>query len=374
MLKLTDRWFVFAVTVAVHAAATGGRLATSPDSRLYIRLADSFFAGGAVSPLGIQKIVYLALLAAARALSPGHWMGLMIAVNLVSSGAVAVMLVDLVRRASRSAAAPVVALIFYLACYEIVQWLRFVLTDPLFSALAFIPFYLLGRRILIEGEPLRPLLLTISILLAAFTRPPGFLLIPLVLFGEVALVRRRVRVKTAVAILAIAAAAVLVVRSAVFDDPARWPFAFGKKKIVQFSAAEKKGAVVDDRRETYAAPVHSALGHAGIVAKRFGRFFQFTTSGYSRAHNLMNAVYFTPLYLLGAMAVWDAFRGGSGKRRALVTALLVWLGAFAFFWALSLLDFDWRYRAPLMPHFIALAACGAEVWGAALRRAPRRAG
>ena len=40
MRKLTNGWFVFVVTVVVHAAATAGRLAMSPDSQLYVRLAD----------------------------------------------------------------------------------------------------------------------------------------------------------------------------------------------------------------------------------------------------------------------------------------------------------------------------------------------
>ena len=363
MATLTNRWTVFFATVAVHGAATMGRFALAPDTRLYIRLADDFFSRDVPAMFRVEKMLYVALLAAARALSPGHWLGIMIAVNVVSSGVVAVLLVDLVRRSSRSVAAPVVALVLYLGCYETIQWMRFVLTDPLFCALSFVPFYLLGRRILMEGEPRRPLLLTIFVLLAAFTRPPGLVLIPLVLFGELVLVERRVSAKSAATVIAVVAAAVLFARTAVMNDPARWPFAFGKKKIVQFSASEKRGEVVDGRRETFRPPVRSAIDHAIIVADRFARFFQVTTSGFSRAHNLVNAVYFTPLYGLGAIGVWDTFRRGDRQRRAVVVALLTWIGVFAFFWALSVLDFDWRYRAPLMPQFIALAALGADALG-----------
>lgn len=79
-------------------------------------------------------------------------------------------------------------------------------------------------------------------------------------------------------------------------------------------------------------------------------------------------LYFIPLYGLGIVAVWK------GRPRAFVAALLMWIGVFALFHALTVLDFDWRHRMPLMPHFIALAACGADVLAArrsaALRRAP----
>jgi hypothetical protein len=355
MRRLTNGWLVFVVTAVVHAAATGGRLAMSPDSQLYVRLADGGVAAMLrLHPLIWTKGLYVALLAAARALTPAHWMAIMIAVNVISSGVVAVLLVDLVQRASRSAAAPLVALLFYLACYEVIQWMCFVLTDPLFCAASFVPFYLLARRILIKGEPRRPLLLAIFVLLAAFIRPPGIVLVPLVIFGELVLVERRITPRAAAAIIAVTMAALFFVRTAVMDDPARWPFAFGKSKIVQFSAIEKRGEVVDGRRETFRPPVRSAFDHAVIVADRFVRFFQVTTSGFSRAHNLVNAVYFAPLYALGAIAVVR-------RRDAFVAALLVWIGTFALFYALTVLDFDWRYRGPLMPHFIALAAVGVDV-------------
>ena len=349
------RRLTFLATVLVHGAATAGRFALAPDSALYVRLASDFSTMSQYQAPIWTKAVYIALLAAARAISPAHWMALMIAVNVASSGAVAVMLVDLVRRASRSAVAPAVALVFYLACYEVIQWMRFVLTDALFAAVAFVPFYLLGRRILIEGEPRRPLLLTVSVLLAAFIRPPGLLLVPLVLFGELVLVERRIRPRAAAAIVAVAAVALFVFRSAVVNDPARvWPFAFLKPKIVQLANVEKRGEVVDGRRETFRPPPRSAADHAVIAADRFVRFFQVTTAGFSRLHNVVNALYFIPLYVLGAIAVWK------GERRRFVAALLVWIGGFAFFYALTVLDFDWRYRLPLMPHLIALAALGAD--------------
>jgi len=45
----------------------------------------------------------------------------------------------------------------------------------------------------------------------------------------------------------------------------------------------------------------------------------------------------------------------------------MWIGVFALFHALTVLDFDWRYRTPLMPHLIVLAACGADVLAARQR-------
>ena len=327
----------------VHAAATGGRFATAPDSQLYIRLAGAMVQRDLAPMLHMQaviwtKAVYVALLAAARAIAPAHWMILMIAVNVISSGFVAVMLVDLVQRASGSVVAPIVAWVFYVASYEVVQWMRFVLTDLLYTAVAFAVFYFVAR----DG-PRRRLLLAFLVLLAIFIRPPGIVLVPLVLLSEL-------RARVAATIVVVVAAIAFLIRTAIIDDPARWPFAFFRSKVVQFSTIEKRGEVIDGRRETFRPPPRSPVDHAVIVVDRFARFFQFTTSGFSRAHNIVNAIWFIPIYALGIFAIV--------RRRALTGLTVMWIAVFALFHALTVIDFDWRHRTPLIPHFIVLAAMG----------------
>lgn len=363
---LSKRWVVFLTTVVMHGLATRGRALMSSDTALYVKLADGFTTGNFSQTFNLgavrwTKSLYLFLLAAARAVSPGHWQYVMVALNILCSGVIAVLIVELARRASRSVVMPLVALLLYLTCYEVLQWLPFVLTDLMFTLTALLPFYLVARRILDPNEPLRPFLLVLSLLVAAFTRPPGAVLIPLVLFAELVLVQRRVRLRTAMILIVLIAAVALFVRTAVVHDPARWPFAFVKPKVVEFSGREKTGEVVMDRKETYRPAPATAMDHVVIQADRFARFFQFTSSAYSRAHNLINLVYFVPLYLLGLIAAIHGLRTSDERRRAFVIALLTWIGVFAFFYALTVLDFDWRFRTPFMPHFILLAACGADV-------------
>jgi 4-amino-4-deoxy-L-arabinose transferase-like glycosyltransferase len=294
-------------------------------------------------------------------------MGLMVAVNVICSGIIAVLLVELARHACRTAAGPVFALVFYLACYEVFQWIHFVLTDLVFCAASLIPFYLVVRPLIVRRERVRWPALFLSTVVALLTRPPGVLLVPFILFVVLVLMKRSVSAKVAAAVIFLVVVAALVVRTAAVYDPANWPFRFIKPKIVEFSNREKTGEVIYDRRESFRPPPRTPADHLVIVGDRFVRFFQITTSSFSRVHNAINLAYFLPLYALGVAGIFFAFRNGQGQKE-LVIAILMWIGIFAFLHALTSLDFDWRCRAPLMPHFILLAACGLD--GLALRWFP----
>lgn len=360
----SSRWLVFFLTLFVHGLTTRGKHA-SGDTSLYIKLADEFaknhFSGAFnLDAVRWTKAIYLLILAAARSWTPAHWVGVMLTLNVLCSAFAAVLLFDLAQRASRSAVTPYIALLFYLGCYEVFQWMHYVLTDPLYLAISFVPFYLVSRRILIEGEPPRTLLLILSIVAACFCRPPGAVLVPLVLFVLLVLVEQRVSAKTATAIIVTLAVVALFVRAVVAHDPQSWPVPWLKPKIIELSLREKSGEVLQDRKECFRPPPQTATDHAIIVVDRFARFFQITTSGFSRMHNLINLAYFVPLYAFGLFAVIDAFRSDDRRRRAFVIALLMWIGVFAYFLALTALDFDWRFRTPLMPHLILLAMCGVD--------------
>jgi hypothetical protein len=367
------RWLVFLTTVVVHGAFTRGRAIASPDTRLYVYLADGLLAGDFSDVFNISagrwtKTFYVLLLAFARSVSPDHWMHIMVGINVLCSGVIAVFLVDVARRATRSSVAPAAAFLLYVGSYELFQWMPFVLTDLVFCLVAFVPFALVARRIVNPDEPFRPLLLSLVLVAAVFTRPPGLLVVLLVLFAELVLVRHRLSGRVAAAIIILVAVGALSLRTAVVHDPSRWPFRLLQPKLLEFSAREKTGEVVMDRRETFRTPPRTAADHVVMQADRFARFFQFTSSAYSRTHNLINVVYFVPLYGLGLIAVFAAFRQDDRRRRAFVIAILVWIGTFAFLYAVTALDYDWRFRTPLIPHFVLLAACGVDVIAERFRR------
>jgi len=366
---ISKRWFVFLVTVVLYGLYTRGRPVVSLDGVHYVDLSNGFlsadFSGTfTAAALRWTKTLYLLILALARVTTPHHWPIVMVAFNVVCSGLLAVMLVDIAKRSTRSALAALAALLLYLGCYESLQWMPFIVTDPMFGAVAFVPFALVARRILDPHEPARPLLLTVAVAIAVFTRPPGVVLIPLVLFVELVLVQKCVRPRSATIFIVAAALAAVFVRTAIVYQPALWPTRFVKPKIEEFSGREKKGEVVYDLKESYRPPPRTPIDHVVIEADRLVRFFQFTTPRYSRAHQLLNSIYFVPLYALALIGLVTGLRADP-RRRAFVIALAMWIGIFALFQALTVLDYDWRFRLPVLPQCILLAACGFDaiiVW------------
>jgi 4-amino-4-deoxy-L-arabinose transferase-like glycosyltransferase len=367
---ISKRWLVFLVAVAAHGLYTRGRAIISADGVLYIALSNGFLSGDVSQTFTSEavrwtKMLYLLILALVRVTTPNHWQIVMVAFNVICSGFFAVMLVDIARRATRSAGPALVALLFYIGCYEILQWMPFILTDLMFAAAAFVPFALVARRVLDPSEPAHPVLLAASLAVAVLTRPPGVVLIPLVLFVELVLAQKRVRARSATIFIVAAALAAVFVRTAIVYQPARWPFDFIRPKIEELASREKKGEVVFDLKESYRPPPRTPIDHVVIEADRFVRFFQFTTPGYSRAHKLINSIYFVLLYALALVGLVAGLRADDPRRRAFVIALAMWIGIFALFQALTVLDYDWRFRLPVLPQCILLAACGVDaivVW------------
>jgi UDP-N-acetylmuramyl pentapeptide phosphotransferase/UDP-N-acetylglucosamine-1-phosphate transferase len=214
------------------------------------------------------------------------------------------------------------------------------------------------------------------VLVATFTRAVGVLLVPLTVVTEAVFVRddtseNRRRVWT---VFAIGFVAAMLVHAYFFHDMRRWPTDFMRPKLEEYAAREQAGEVVWDRAETAHARPESMLGHVAIEADRFVRFFQVTVAGFSRAHNAYAILYYIPLYGLALIGILDALLGVDERRRAVVHVTLLWILSMAALCAVTILDFDWRYRMPLLPQLIVLAACGAEAVGrrvTVLRPQPR---
>ena len=361
---------VFLLVAAVHGVTTRGTAIQGVDTEFYVGIADQVRAGtwsGVFDSSRVMwtKTIYVVLLAAARAISSVHWPLIMVALNVLCCAGTAVLLVALMRRATSSVLAVAVALAFYVTGFDIFTWMRWVLTDPLYSFAAMGVFVLVALPIVEPGAPRRYGLLAAALVFAVFSRPPGMVLVALTLVaalwfwprGETGEPRWRRGLLAAMLVVIVAGVAF---RTSIVHDPGRWPVRPLRPKIVEFAAREKTGEVVFGRQETFRPPPRTYTDHLVIQADRFVRFFQFTSVTYSRGHNAYNLLYFIALYLLALVGVVHGFRSGDRRRRDLVRLTLLWLLAFAVYHAMTVLDYDWRFRTPVLPQMIVLAALGAE--------------
>ena len=302
-----------------------------------------------------------------------RWGAGLVALNVMSAAAAGALVVRAVVRTTGSRAGAWAALGLYLASFDLVSWTPYLLSDPTFVLLAFAPVAVLGHGLL--GPERRAAWLppvVVALLVAClFYRPTGILVGPAAVAGIALWVveprardwldRRvwpwRAAVASAVALGGVA----LLAHAWWMQDPARWPLR-AASRIMRFNAAHyRMGEVVWDRPETFHAPPSSYADFAAISLDRLAHYFYFVYESFSFRHNAVGAVFFVPAYLLSAYAVhaclWRRGEWRPAQRGVVLTVLLTVL-TFAFFHAMMQVDYDLRYRVPILPHLVFLAACG----------------
>ena len=163
--------------------------------------------------------------------------------------------------------------------------------------------------------------------------------------------------------VALALAALAVVAFAwILQDPSRWPLDAFSRSIRDLAAEQAQGTVVWQRVETYGQPPVSLVDYLLLTLNRAWHFGVFVAGSLTTRQNLLGALFFLPVFALAALTVaslWKRRSGGplTGDRRSdVLFASLGFVAAFWLFHAAVRVDFDWRYRLPVLPHLIFLAA------------------
>ncbi|MGZ8286018.1 MAG: hypothetical protein ACXW27_03570 [Allosphingosinicella sp.] len=371
-VKAPSWWAVGLAVGAAHGLyllAVGVRM--SPDSHAYAYWSERLVESGfdypeliAEASGGFPAILYAlfaTLLALLRLAFGSGWAGALVAVNFAAHLALAILVVRLAARVTRNAAAAWGALLLYLGCFDLLMWVPFVLSDATFVLLAFGIFTLAAARILGDSKGWAAVFAPAAA--GLFYRPTGMVLIP-DLAWAVYLSRTGVKAVRRGPVLAAAAAALLVAASAFawfMQDPSRWPLDSLSNAFRDTAAGYAQGEVVSGRFETYHAPPAALADFLIVSADRFLHFFAFGAAGFSAAHRLVEMAFFLPCYALAAwlaVALWRGKTGFSGPERKVFLAAFGALLSYAVFHALVQVDFDWRYRIPILPHLILLAAGG----------------
>lgn len=377
-------WMQAALAIAVlhgfYALWVGVLMA--PDSLSYAywsgRLVESGFdfrGLHAEADVGFPAALYAlfaTLLALLRLAVGEHWAGALVLLNFIAHVALGAVLVRLACRAA-GALAGWFALILFLGCYDLLQWVNFVLSDATFVLLAFTTFTLAARRIL--GDARGWLKVAVPALAGIFYRPTGIVLLPDLLWSFYLSRRADLPPPRALvlAILALLVGGGVLAFAWLMQDPGRWPFQAlsGAFRIVAQGYAE--GEVISARFETYHAPPAALLDYVLISGDRFLHFFAPGAAGYGAAHWIVSAGFLLPCYALAIWllaSLWRKDSAFAAPERKLFAAAAGAVFAYASFHALVQIDFDWRYRTPIIPHLILLAAGGAA--DLARRAAARR--
>lgn len=354
----------------------------SPDSQAYAywsaRLVESGFDYPALlaeASVGFPPILYAlfgTLLALLRLAFGGGWTTALVVLNFAAHVALGLLVVRLAARATGSGAAAWGALLLYLACFDLLMWVPFVLSDASFVLLAFGIFTLAAARILGDSRGWTAVLAPAAA--GVFYRPTGMVLLP-DLAWAIYLSKtggKAIRRGPVLAALAIIVAAAALAFAWIVQEPGRWPLDSLSVAFRNVAAEYALGEVVSGRPETYHSPPAALVDYLLVMADRFVHFFAIGAADYSAAHWLAELAFFLPCYALAlwlAVALWRGRTGFAAPERKVFLAAFGALLSYAVFHAMVQVDFDWRYRVPVLPHLILLAAGGlADL----LRRDPAR--
>jgi hypothetical protein len=205
------------------------------------------------------------------------------------------------------------------------------------------------RRALITGT-----VIVLAVCVFRPTAPPLILYWCVCMFVAYGNDINRTHLWLTIGVLGVAAAVGIVVHAALMQDPTRWLGAGQLGWIRQLSSESKKGIVVFDRPETYVLPPRTLFDFVVLTLTKWAYYFAPWLAGYSRVHKLASGGFFLVCYGLSLVALLLS------PRWRLTLLLLIYLGAFSLFHSVQQIDYDNRYRLPVLPALSILAALGLE--------------
>jgi hypothetical protein len=290
------------------------------------------------------------------------WGYALIAINIFCQTATAYLLLKIVRLVTGSIFLSLLSLGIYCLAFDAFTWSRYLLSESVFLFLNFLVFFYLIKCFIVPVQRTSwdLAMLWTTCLFTAFYRPHG--LITLLSVIVISLNPNFLRKYSAKIVLAIFFAGIIGVffsHAFVLLNYHTWK-SFPLYSWIDFNAGfYRLGVIVHSRPETYLPEPTSYLSYVKITFVRFIQFFNFFPSGWSLAHRMLSSIFFLPVYLFMSKSIWRIINDDMPKERVVICLLaLAYILGIAGLSAVSILDFDWRYRVSLYPFFVLVAVLG----------------
>lgn len=375
-MKVLVRFWI--VVVGVYAAwiiVSGPRY--GPDSQTYSRWADLLISVHFNIPAYLRDnsffippvfyLLWTLVVAVLKATLGSAWASGVLALNWLSIGWGSRVTLTTIRALTASAAGLLLAVWLLLTAFDLIAFAPFVLSDLIFWAVS---TTVIGAGLRLTSDDDRgPQWRVIAAgsgltLIALAFRPTG---IPLLFVWLLALVTTFARPlidrfgSLLLAAVIAAAVAVMMVHADLMINPAHWPFGPPPPFLALLSDEYHRGVLVyAPESDLVVAPATSLFGAVRITLQKLIYFLTPWLPHFSKAHTLLNLSFFVPAYGLSAMALAYRKRLSPPQQRAAVL-LGAYVIALSVFHAMLQIEFDHRYRLPMLPAVIMLGALGLEV-------------
>jgi len=366
-------WYLACIVIpAFHLIFLFNGPRLGADSGLYSGSADALLLGSVnivdVLLSGNENyLLSIALAYLAKILSSDNWAWIYIAMQSFFY----VCMVLLVLRKIYVYLSPLSRFFFlalYFFAYDAWMWSSYVLSDSLYVSLTLFFVYL---SLSLSFHYRRVVIAIFSLILAYLTRPVFYIVYAFFIFVimEHAILRWAPENKSLhfrrafhFIVFFLLSAFVLVVVYFIYR-PSSSPLYFSDV-FYFFNNIYSSGEVINDRPITASFPPSDYLEYLSLFLKRLFYFFVPFASDFSASHKILNSLFFFPVYFFSIYALIvlvsnpKLFRQGE---YVLVISCIFLSIVTAVFHSLTVLDYDWRYRAPIMLPLLYSSLIGFDV-------------
>jgi hypothetical protein len=322
----------------------------------------------------ISYLLFLLLLNVSDLIAGENWVYVLVGINVLIATSTVLLLLRIGEVSGLSVFGIATIFGFSAITWEANQWIGMSQSEALFCLVSLIAFLTVHKAMTSPSTSKAGSWWGVALLLAVacqFIRPTALPVLALVAFVFcIWLVIRNSPVDRTVRIflnflfiLVGLICAGIVVHAWIIFDPTIWEVPRIRELAEFFHTYHAKGWVVWVRPETYVSPPETIPGYAEISFRRMVYFFWFLADDFSVGHKILNIVAFVPMYLLVIVGLYFGYRSKSDLPRDLIiwsNITLLYILFVDAYHAVTLLDYDWRYRAATYPLMWLVAGIGAH--------------
>jgi 4-amino-4-deoxy-L-arabinose transferase-like glycosyltransferase len=249
----------------------------------------------------------------------------------------------------------IISAAIYIFSWELFRWDVYILTDSVALSVSIIMLYFVTRYI--EKPSLGMSIPAIMILVIAFFVRPTMIVYITVAF--IFLISKLLKKKTPLTILILVFLVLFgvlvyfILKGSINVDI----------YVTHYINQIKSGWVISgmpDHRIDISQDFdknHLAMitGIASMVVRRWLAFWYIFVHEFSTVHKLINFAYLAPIYAFCITAIISSIRNKMLQKISFILAIAL---SFSVFHAFTEVDFDWRYRIPVLPGLIVLSSFG----------------
>lgn len=248
--------------------------------------------------------------------------------------------------------------LIYAAYWEIFRWDTYILTDSIGCLLGITSVYLLIKH-KDKADKKNLYFLILNMVLLIFARPTSFPLLVILIGFLVAELEKGKRIYS---LSILVSSFLMAVIGVILTGDSDRIGILGYFKY--FSDLYKNGIIITGMPEYDYYFIKGASGalvltihYIAITIYKAVMYWAVIIGRHSLAHKLLEIIMLVPLYIFSVIGIVKSLKQKNSYTKILIFVIL----AYNIFHALTEVDFDWRYRVPVLPFLIILASYGFSV-------------